>query len=89
MHAQNSSFSESDRTSWAFLECLLFLGARETFGRRRINGLWTVVFLEDAVAVRVEEDEGGYGVESQVRFPLSFDFVMRRARVRVGEERKR
>ena len=89
MHTQSSNFSESDRTSWAFLECLLFLGVRETFGGKRINGLWTVVFLEDAVAVRVEEDEGGYGVESQVRFPLSFDFVMRRARVRVGEERKR
>ena len=68
---------------------MLFLGARETFVRRRINGLWTVVFLEDVVAVRVEEDEGGYGVESQVHFPLSFDFVTRRARVRVGEERKK
>jgi len=43
-----------------------------SFGGNRV-GLWTVVFREDAVAVRVEDDEGGYGVESG-QFPPFFRF---------------
>jgi len=38
---------------------------------------WFLPVPEDAVAVRVEDDEGGYGMERWICFPLSFNFVMR------------
>lgn len=51
----------------------MFLSVREAFGRRRV-GFLAVVFREDAVAARVEDDECGYGVES---YPSSLFFRFR------------